>query len=268
MIRIRQDRPFEYGYNPITAMDEVDDNTMMDFGIIRLAKDQVHTLYDETKETAILLIQGGVILNLEKQHWDVRRESCFESGPWVLHIPKGTEVKIEGLSCDSELCITKTTNNLIFRPRLYTPEECVSEEMGKGTLKEASTRIVRTVFDYSNVCYSNLVLGEVIDYPGKWSDYPPYHHPQPEICFYKFLPEQGYGFCQLGDDVVKIINNDTVKILNDVTHPQAAAPGYAMYYVRVIRHLDGNPYESPKYPVFAPQHVWVKDKSARIWPNK
>ena len=69
----------------------------------------------------------------------------------------------------------------------------------------------------------------------------------------------------LGDDVVKVKNNDTVLILDDVSHPQTAGPGYAMYYVWVIRHLDNDPYIKP---VFEPEHLWVTDKNAKIWPDK
>ena len=268
MLRIRQGGPFHFGYNLITTIDEVDDNTMMDFGILRLAKEQEECLFHPEKESAILLIQGEVTLSWCGEKKTIQRISCFDQNPWVLHVPRHVEVKIVGVSDDSELSITKTYNEAIFEARLYTPEECASEERGKGTLKEASTRIVRTVFDYSNAPYSNLVVGEVIDFPGKWSSYPPHHHPQPEIYFYKFYPEQGYGFSELGDDVVKIKNNDTVKILNDATHPQTTAPGYAMYYIWIIRHIDGNPYKTPEYPVFDPKHLWVTEKNATIWPDK
>lgn len=268
MVRIRPESSFAYGYNPITSMNEAVDDTRMDFGILRLAKNQVENLFDAEKEMAILLIQGEATLSWNAQEKTVNRGSCFDDNPWVLHIPRGVNVKIAGIAADSEFSITKTVNQEVFREKLYTPAECQSEERGKGTLKEASTRIVRTVFDYSNAPYSNLVVGEVIDFPGKWSSYPPHHHPQPEIYFYKFLPEQGYGFCELGEEVVKLRNNDTVKILNDATHPQTTAPGYAMYYIWVIRHIDGNPYKSPEYPVFEPQHLWVTDKNAKIWPDK
>jgi len=268
MLRIRQEDPFKYGYNPITVMDEAEDNTMMDFGILRLAKDQTEHLSDQEKESAILLIQGEVTLNFGGQETTIKRGSCFDCSPWVLHVPKDVVVKVIGVAEDSELSITKTTNDRGFAAKLYTPEECASEERGKGTMKEASTRIVRTVFDYSNAPYSNLVVGEVIDHPGKWSSYPPHHHPQPEIYFYKFYPEQGYGFSELGEDVVKLKNNDTVKILDSATHPQTTAPGYAMYYIWVIRHLDRNPYKSPEYPVFVPEHLWVTDKDTKIWPDR
>ncbi|VBB08229.1 kdui/iolb isomerase [Lucifera butyrica] len=268
MLRIRQKGAFAYGYTPITTMEETEDNTLMDYGILRLARGQAEELCDPAKESALLLIQGAVTLAWEGKEQTIRRQSCFDDNPWVLHVPRGVKVTVRGVADDSELSLTKTTNDRTFAAKLYTPQECATEERGKGTMKETSTRIVRTVFDYSNAPYSNLVVGEVVDHPGKWSSYPPHYHPQPEIYYYKFYPEQGYGFCELGEDVVKLKHNDTVKILNNATHPQTTAPGYAMYYIWVIRHLDGNPYKSPDYPVFVPEHLWVTDPKAKIWPDK
>ena len=264
MYRIRQGKPFEYGYNPITTIDDEEKNTMMDFGILRIGKGQTE-VDSEKKERAFLIVQGEITFEWEGKRETIKRNSCFDEAPWVLHVPQGVEVKITGVGEDSEICVTKTINNTVFESKLYTDKECASEERGKGTMKETSTRIVRTVFDYSNAKHSNLVLGEVIDFPGKWSSYPPHHHPQPEIYFYKFYPENGYGFCQLGEDVVQVKNNDTVKIVDDLSHPQTTAPGYAMYYLWVIRHIDGNPYITP---IFEPEHLWVTDKDAKIWPDK
>ncbi|MGN1008127.1 MAG: 5-deoxy-glucuronate isomerase, partial [Butyricicoccus sp.] len=47
-------------------------------------------------------------------------------------------------------------------------------------------------------------------------------------------------------------------------HPQVAAPGYAMYYLWIIRHLEGNPYLGPD---FDPQYLWVEQPGAKYWPD-
>ncbi|MDD2447486.1 MAG: 5-deoxy-glucuronate isomerase [Tissierellia bacterium] len=263
MYRIRPGKEFDFAYNPITLIDDKEKNAMMDFGILRMKNNQVE-IDSESKERAYLLIEGEAKLEWAHKSELISRRSCFDEAPWVLHLPTNIELKITSLKDNTEFAVTKTSNHTIFNSRLYTPEECVSEERGKGTMKETSTRIVRTVFDYSNAKYSNLVIGEVIDYPGKWSSYPPHHHPQPEIYYYRFNPQQGYGFCQLGEDVVMVKHNDTVKVIDCLSHPQATAPGYAMYYLWVIRHIDGNPYIGP---TFEPEHEWVRNKDAKIWPD-
>ena len=262
MKRIRQHAPFQYGYTAITTVDEKINNTLMDFGILRLAAGMSYS-DDSQLEKAYLLISGEVRLTWAGKTETISRENCFDCDPWVLHVPKNVSVTVTGVGTNSEINITRTENDAEFPAKLYPPSECASEKRGQGTMRETSTRIVRTVFDYSNAPYSKLVIGEVIDFPGKWSSYPPHHHPQPEIYFYKFLPENGYGFCELSEDVVKLRNNDTVKIVRGETHPQTTAPGYAMYYIWAIRHLDGNPYITP---TFVPEHMWVLDKDAKIWP--
>jgi len=129
-------------------------------------------------------------------------------------------------------------------------------------LEDTSYRIVRTIFDINNRPESKLVLGEDITFPGRWSSYPPHYHPQPEIYHYRFTSPDGYGHGELGDDVYKIHNYDTIKILDKKVHSQVAAPGYGMYYLWVIRHLPGNPYTSP---VFAREHSWLLDPKASYW---
>jgi 5-deoxy-glucuronate isomerase len=36
-----------------------------------------------------------------------------------------------------------------------------------------------------------------------------------------------------------------------------------MFYIWVIRHLDGDRYG---VPTFVPEHSWVTDPGAKIWP--
>lgn len=262
---IKQKGSFKTGYTPITSIDEKENNTMMDFGILKLVKDQIE-VNSEDKERAYLLIQGEITLEWGNNEKIVRRDSFLDEGPWCLHLPAGETVKITGLSDEAEISVTKTYNERLFNSKLYSPEECRVEEFGKGTVVgETSTRIVRTVFDYSTADYANLVVGEVINFPGKWSSYPPHHHPQPEIYFYKFYPEQGFGYSECGEEVFKVRNNDTAVITNNATHSQVAAPGYAMYYIWVIRNLENNPFDER---IFIPEHKWVLEKDAKVWPEK
>lgn len=242
-------------------------NPKMSFGILRLAAGDAWTC-DEALEKALLLMTGRVSMT-----WpagddgvisrDVSRGSIFDDDPWCLHVPFSVAVEVKALEA-SELAIVLTTNDKHFPARLHAPADCASDLRGAGTMRETSTRFVRTIFDGTTEPRANLVLGEVINYPGKWSSYPPHHHPQPEIYHYRFLPPHGFGFSMLGDDAVQVKDGDTVLIFNK-THSQAAAPGYAMYYIWPIRHLDGNPYT---IPVFEEQHLWVtkKENEANIWP--
>ena len=247
-----------FGLHWLSRMDGSHAEMLMDFGVYRMKQGDV---YEECEplEKAVLLVYGSVSFSWNDQTHEQTRENCFDVPPTALHTDAATSLKIVCLSEEAEINILRTTNPRNFGSKLYLPSDTPDEYRGAGLMRETSTRIVRTIFDYSNAPEANLVLGEVIGFPGKWSSYPPHHHPQPEIYYYKTNPENGFGYGELGPDVVKVQNNDTVFIQPGLTHPHCTAPGYALWYLWAIRHLDGNPYKQPDYPVFLPEHLWVME---------
>ena len=261
---IKNKNGFKQGYNSITEMDTKDQDIMMDFGIVKLSSGSVYS-DNAQKEKAILLIYGEVELEWDGKKETIKRGSFVDDDPWTLNVPSQIGVKITGISQDSELAIMKTENAKQFEPKLYTDKDCRIEIRGKGHMNEAGTRIVKTIMDVSVTTDSNFMLGEDVQYPGKWAGFPSHHHEQPEIYYYKLHPETGFGLLKLGDEAVLIEHNDTVKILPNLDHPQVAAPGYAMYFLWVIRHLDGNPYIKP---TFEKEHLWVEEPNAVLWPDK
>ncbi len=262
-MRIRQQKRFENGYNSITEIDGKYSDILMDFGILKLDAGQ-EIKDSDPKERAFLLISGEVEFEWENNKVVAKRDSCFDEGPWCLHVPPSVVVRISGVNSGAELSVHKTTNDQQLEASLFIPEDCRIEQRGTDTMKEAGTRIARTIIDKSNRENSNFVLGEAVGFPGRWLSYPPHHHPQPEIYFYKFNIENGFGYSEVGEDVFKVRNNDTMLFHPGMTHPQVTAPGYAMYYVWVIRHLENLPYISP---TFLPEYTWVMNKDAPIWPD-
>ena len=176
-MKIQNEHEFPIGYTGIGADHP---ETLMDFGILRLKTGRSH-VSKPGKERAFILLGGTVELSWDGKKQTVSRESLFDQAPWCLSVPSGVEATITAQGGDAEVSAHATENPGSFAPRLYTPEDCRSEERGKGTMKETSTRIVRTIIEDPKGAHSNLVLGEVITFPGRWSSYPPHHHPQPEI---------------------------------------------------------------------------------------
>lgn len=249
------------GYNRISDRNNAREQMLMDIGIAAGKAGEKQAYWDEEQETALLLLKGKVELSWEGGSRLIERSSVFDENPSCLHIARKVKVEIKAHS-DYELIMQKTDNEAVFESRLYLPDECKAEQFGKGVWEEAALRIVRTVFDYSTAPYSKLVIGEVIHYPGRWSSYIPHHHPQPEVYFYKFDKPQGFGFSLIGEEACKIRHNSFSLIPGGLVHPQVAAPGYAMYYCWMIRHLDNNPWTDR---VNDPAHAWLLDPSAKIW---
>ena len=256
-----------FGLTWIARMEGEHRDMLMDFGVYRMKKGDVYK-DNEALEKAVLLVYGEVAFEWNGEKHTQERKNCFDVPPTALHGDRNTGMKITCLTDEAEIDILRTDNPKAFGARLYLPEDTPDEFRGAGLMRETSTRIVRTIFDYTNAPDANLVLGEVIGFPGKWSSYPPHHHPQPEIYYYKTNPENGFGYGELGDEVVKVQNNDTVFIAPGLTHPHCTAPGYALWYLWAIRHLDGQPYKNPECPVFLPEHLWVMDEGAKYWGDR
>jgi 5-deoxy-glucuronate isomerase len=237
----------------------------MDFGVLKLEGGESYEDNSPTDERVWLLAQGMADIRWDGGAREISRPNLFDHSPWCLSVPAKCPVSIRAGNEGAEFYYCATDNPKAITARLFSPEECKSELRGKGTMRETSTRIVRTIFDDSNRPESNLVVGEVIGVPGKWSSYPPHHHPQPEIYHYRFLPEQGFGLTAIGDNPYIIRDKDTILIRDGEDHPQVTAPGYAMWYLWVIRHIDGNHY-GPQYVTEA--HKWVTGSQDDIWQPK
>lgn len=258
-MRIQHAGAFRQGYEAI--VDRADPDVLMDFGVLTLGPGEAWAS-GEADEKALLLTAGEVELVWSSGRSIARRKSLLDESPAVLHLPEDAGVRVVAGPEGAELLLARTPNPRRFEPRFYAPGDCRSEQRGKGTMQETSTRIVRTVFDGANAPEANLVLGEVVTAPGRWSSYPPHHHPQPEIYHYRFVPEQGIGLTAIGQEAHLLRHRDTVVIRDGQDHPQVAAPGYAMWYAWIIRHLDGNRYGTP---IFTSEHAWVQDPGAAIW---
>lgn len=260
---IRQPDGFKQGYTPITTIGEATLDTGIEFGIVKLIPGETYTV-QSPHESALLLIQGECEIILDQTTYHAARQSCFNEAPITLHLPANYTAQIVAIT-DSEFALMQTPNSASFSPTIYDHSNILeNEQRGKNILNDTAHRLVRTIFDINNSPHAKLVLGEVINAPGRWSSYPPHHHAQPEIYHYRFTEPQGYGHSECGDDVFKVQQYDTYKILDKKDHPQAAAPGYGMYYIWVIRHLDKDPYLTP---TFNDSHAWTKttDANQRVW---
>ncbi|HAK45762.1 MAG TPA: 5-deoxyglucuronate isomerase [Spirochaeta sp.] len=261
--KIRQKEGFKPGYTEIVS-EKTNPEMLMSFGVMKILKGEDFS-NDESLERVFVLFHGEVELSWNGNCVTVSRGNLYDDDPRTLHVPKNMKVNIKCLSEEAEFSVHKTENEKEFASKLYGSEELVKEVRGKGTMNETGTRLVRTIIDYSIDPDANFMIGEDVQYPGKWAGFPSHSHAQPEIYFYRFLPENGFGLLKLGDEGVCIEQDDTCIIPPTLVHPQVGAPGYAMYFLWVIRHLPGNPYIKPD---FEEQHLWAEQPDAKIWPER
>ena len=252
---------FGPGFTAITTAGEPDADTGISLGVLKLSAGERYAT-TLASETAYLLMDGSVAGRISTEQFELSRQSLFDASPACAHACAGTSVEIRAAS-DAEFTVYACDNRANFKARVFRPSDVADERRGEGQVGDRCLRLVRTIFDGRNSPPEvQLVLGEVVTLPGGWSSYPPHHHPQPEIYHYRFTHPQGFGHAELGEQVFKVRQYDTIKILAGNDHAQCAAPGYGMYYSWVIRHLPGRPYTVPE---FTDEHAWTMSPGASYW---
>lgn len=231
----------EQGMKVLSRSGDVSNDMMMDIAVFRLRAGEQLSFCQENAETAVLLVKGQVCYHWEGKEVMAQRESFIEEGPYCLHVSRNTQVIVEALD-QSEVLVQSTENHRDFPAVFYRPQDCRNDIFGLGVLEGKLERTVRTIFDYNNAPYSNMVNGEVINHQGGWSSYTPHHHPQPEVYYYRYERPEGFGACFIGENVYKIKDGSVASIPGGKTHPQVTAPAFPMYYCWMIRHLDGDPW--------------------------
>ena len=107
---------FRAGYTPITtpgAPHAGEPDSGMEFGIRVQAA--AH-LIEETSplENAWVLLRGAAEVTAGPVRATVRRESIFDEPPTVLHVPRGTSVKIRSVADATEWAVVRTANEKTF----------------------------------------------------------------------------------------------------------------------------------------------------------
>ena len=235
---------FQKGYNSYPSTVEA---TGMEFDILITGENEEYEFGEEKKEIAIVVIDGAGEISFDTAVISFYRSNWIDNDPTVVHLSSAETVKIKTTS-QCRLAIIKTSNDLSFKGRVYQPSDIDTEHRGKDQLDDTCYRLVRLAFDDTiSPKEAKLVIGEVLNFPGKWSSYPPHHHPQSEIYYYELSPDWGYGHGELGEDVFKIKNGDLLTITKSRTHSQTSAPGFHMYYLWAIRHDDKKRYDGFTY---------------------
>lgn len=254
MTYINKNAELKRGYNSYidTSMDDM--GTQMDVGLLIMEEGDTYTYENKKKEVAILLFSGSVTYAWYGETVRADRPDCFHHEAYCLLAPRDTHITLTALA-HSELYIQATENDRDYEPVMYTPESIQIQHAGaNGELMGCMRREIKTFFDYDNAPFSNMVLGEVLNFPGKWSSYPPHHHPQPEVYFYRFDYPNGFGAGFANGEIYKTGQNG-LAVINSGFHSQAAAPGYAMCYAWGIRHLEGDPWKKTR--IDDEEHAWL-----------
>ena len=242
------------GYNAYLTMGSTDANTGLDVGLLILEPGDAFAIDEPEKEVALDLLEGKIEFKWNDESLVAERPDTFHYDAYCLHVCKGTYIELRAIT-HAEIYVQKTDNDRVFDAKMYTKDNMLLQHAGNhGELMGCMRREIKTFFDYESAPWSNMVLGEVLNAPGKWSSYPPHHHPQPEVYFYRFDYPQGFGAGFANGQVYHTRHNGCL-VINHSFHSQVTAPGYAMCYMWGIRHLPDNPWEKTR--IDDPEHEWL-----------
>ena len=186
MTYFNKNKELKRGYNAYIDESTNYMGTLMNVGLLVMEDGDTYTYESADREVAILLFEGKVTYEYAGKTVEADRPNCFHHEAYCLLAPKGTKITLTAHS-HSELYMQDTLNEKDYEPVMYTPETVQTQHAGsKGELMGAMEREIKTFFDYDNAPFSNMVLGEVLNRPGKWSSYPPHHHPQAGGLFLPF----------------------------------------------------------------------------------
>ena len=232
----------------------------MDVALLVLERGEEYTECEAHKEAAFLLLCGGAVFCADDAEWPVHRDSEFTQEASCLHACAGTRVVIRARE-RCEIYVQRVVNEARFEAKCYLPEDVRVQRAGVTELQGAMRRNIKTIFDFENAPYSNMVLGEVLNFPGRWSSYPPHFHPQPEVYFYRFDKPQGFGAGFANGELHQTGHNGLL-VIESGFHSQVAAPGYGLCYVWGIRHLPGDPWKKTR--IDEPEHLWMTQEGAQF----
>lgn len=238
-----------------SVLPEADPESGLRLDFLRLPAGSAWGERDAGQESALLLMKGQVRVRVGERVHEGARNALYEELGTAWSVSAGIPIRVEA-ETEAELALVRTPNPQSFEPLMVGPEDAFVDRRGEGQLEDAAFRFVRTYVDDRNGRpEGRLVLGEVVAPQGRWSSYPPHHHAQPELYHYRFSPVGGFGHAEHGEEVFKVRHEDTLRIAPGHVHAQCAAPGYRMYYLWAIRHLDDARYDAPS---FDPRHDWIR----------
>ena len=243
---------------------EGDPELMQNVSVFQLKPGQEKVFCSPTDESVVLLIDGKVRLTTDGIDEEAERHSLFDDMPTTVHVCKGVKLNVRAIT-DARFIWQSTENDRVFPAKIYRKKDVIRTVSCEGMWENTAVRDVNTVFDYENAPYSNLVIGEVLARQGRWWSYVPHSHPQPEVYYYEFERPEGFGACFIDDEAHTVKDGSVGGFPGGKTHVQVTAPGFPMYNVWMIRHLDGDPWKKTR--VVDPRYEWL-DKNLVFKPKE
>lgn len=232
--------PFRDGFNPLAGPAAGDPELSVEWGFLALPGKERYTS-GEKAERAFLLLKGDVMFRWGDRQIRASRTSWKNQGPYCLHVPAETEVRIDGIADHSELTVYQTENEASFPARLVAPDDVWDASRGEPGTDAAGGWNVRKILVPDGRVASALALGETVLKPGHWSRRLDKRDIPPEAALFQYEPPNGFGLVKSGEQACLSTENTVVKLLGGSGFMSVSAPGYWQYCVWCARSRPDGP---------------------------
>jgi len=195
-------------------------------------------------EVCMLFLAGSATVRVDGEIWDIEGRSTVFSGlPHCIYLPPHRSYLLSPRT-DCEVAYARMPAQGRFAPRFIPPGALTAEERGAGNTR----RQVTTLPGAGDT--EHLLCLEARTPAGNWSDCPVHEQDTPapgreatlaEVCYHRIEGETGWALQRLRsddgavDEAIVIQHGDAVMVRQGY-HPAVAAPGHALYTLRVLAH--------------------------------
>lgn len=210
------------------------------FTVINFGKQGKHSFKAKNTEIGLLILRGSCDINIEGKEYKNMgsRKDVFSGKPAGAYIPLDSRFSVKGRDAEIALCAAKCGKKT--KPAVFSPEDILVKTVGSGDCE----REVRLVIP-PETCSVNLILGETINPPGKWSSTPPARHEKnnlpgeslhEEIYYFKTDRPKGWGIERIYSpernvDEFIYVEDNTAAFMPWGYHQVAAPTNTTLYYL-------------------------------------
>jgi 5-deoxy-glucuronate isomerase len=273
----------KFQYAPAPGMTEIvspanSDLQWISARVIQLDNGESYSGNTGDEEQAFVVMAGAYTMDVPDLPSidNPGRRDVFEKRAAVAYLPPHTPytiMAIGGTPLEVVVGGARGSREYGTQPVLLQPEDIRYAPRGVWNWERHIYDVITTV----NPISERLFIIEVYTPPGNWSSVPPHKHDTDnfpyesnaeEIYFYKFKPEQGFGFQRIYTqdralDQVELAENNSTIIQPRGYHPVANHPGYQMYYLNIIAGE-----KRALIPADDPAHAWLKNVEPVVKAHK
>jgi len=210
-------------------------------------KNRSFDIYESDKESVVILVEGEAFFKIRNKVYKARRGDVFLSKPYALYLPAGKSAKIEKISEDLMVVVAKTDANRGGKTNFIRQRDIKTEYTEKGDFRAK----IRNILPEKTA--ERIACGEMINFPGKWSNFPPYKATSvdkmeiEQVCFFKIKPEDGFGILRVygnGFNEIYTVENNSLVTIERGCHSLVSIPRYTIYHLWILASGDGGECEA------------------------